>query len=458
MVSSRFALALGVRAVIFGALCVALAELLMHTRMYVLSLFVAVMAIGVLVNLGRSVLTADRALAHFVDHLAASEFSRSTLAVAGGQGFENLAAAIDRAIQVLNDSRATQQRQVEQVRALLDNVSTVLLTVEEDGSIHPANRAARKRAAKGVRQLTDLGLPAHAAELIGGLPAGQRAVVRLEGGERVLVSVAQIKTTQSTRRLISLQDIEGELDAAEINAWQNLVRVLAHEMMSSLTPVSSLAESVEPLLARVAAASPDPLTRTLLDEITESVQTIRRRSVGLMSFIEHYRKVARVPRPHLRSVPAAELIRRIDRLMSATFALGNVRYTSHVMPDTLEILADADLLEQALINLLHNAIEATASSTAPCVELSCEARDEEVVIAVRDNGQGVDPHMLDRIFVPFFTTKRGGSGIGLTLVRQIARAHDGQIDVGSCKPRGAVFSLRLPVGASGVDGACKTIS
>jgi len=269
------------------------------------------------------------------------------------------------------------------------------------------------------------------------LRPGGRAVIRLQTGQRVLAAAARFSSQGQARTLVSLQDIQSELDATEIKAWQDLARILAHEMMNSLTPVASLAQSVRPLLAH-----PNPGNLT---DVAAAIDVIADRSAGLMNFVERYRQVADLPRPVFQPVKLSGVIAAVDQLLVPMLVSKGVTYKSQVEPSDLIVRADPAMIEQALINLLRNAMDAVSGQPAPHIEIDGRREGEEVVITVADNGAGVDPAVLDRIFVPFFTTKPGGSGVGLSLVRQIALAHGGQIEAASNSPRGMLFRWRCPI-------------
>jgi len=274
-----------------------------------------------------------------------------------------------------------------------------------------------------------------AAEVVRALAPGARQIVRLADGQDTLASVAQFSTPDGRRRrLIALQRITGELDAVESKAWQDIAQVLAHEMMNSLTPISSLSESLEDLLRRSDS----------LGEAAAAVEAIKRRSLGLMNFIERYRLVAELPKPLPRPIAAHAFIAGIDQLLSATLKEKGTAFRSTILPADLQIRADPELLEQAVINLLRNSIDAVADSACPTVEVSCHSEDGQAVIEVSDNGRGLSRDQMSQIFIPFFTTKPGGSGIGLSLARQIVLAHGGQIEARENSPKGTVFKLILP--------------
>jgi nitrogen fixation/metabolism regulation signal transduction histidine kinase len=344
--------------------------------------------------------------------------------------------------------RLKSERQLQYTEALLDTVTAALLVIREDGTVVLANRSARRLAGQPVSTLHEIAaLGGTTASLLQSMQPGARRVAYLADGQPVYVSATEFRGAGNggKQRLISLQRIAGELDAVEIKAWQDVASVLTHEMMNSLTPIASLSENLEQLLRD--AQQTKSLDPTSI-EVSAALEAIKRRSQGLMSFVERYRAVAELPAPDLQPVDLERLFAGVDRLMSPMLREAGVAYQRRSESPAPSILADADLLEQAIINLIRNAAEAAAEADGPAVTVDCELRDGEWVIAVADNGQGLNEQQRERIFVPFYTTKPDGSGIGLSLARQIAFAHRGRIDVEPNDPSGAVFSIVLPVAPS----------
>jgi signal transduction histidine kinase len=247
------------------------------------------------------------------------------------------------------------------------------------------------------------------------------------------------------RRLISLQNIESELTAHELAAWQTVIRVMAHEVMNSLTPISSLAASAQELVEDVLAQSPpeDP-RRPSLEDAREALETMARRSEGLLHFVQNHRRLTRRMVARIEVVPVRRIFARLQRLLAGELAVRNIRFAMHVVPETLEVAVDVELLDQALINLVRNAMEALREETEGKITLSAimEAGGR-TTIAVADNGSGIPADQREKVFVPFFTTKRQGSGIGLTLVRQIATVHDAAVSISDTEGGGTTVSLRF---------------
>jgi nitrogen fixation/metabolism regulation signal transduction histidine kinase len=428
----RFALgalarAAGIGALAFGALMAGER----HLWATALVLVLALLLVGF--DLARSASAADRLIAQFVEGLTAEGNERP----APQPGLRQAAAAIERAFDRLGAARAERQRRIDHLEALLDNVAAALLVLNDAGQVVSANRAARQNlgAIPGALAAVTAFPPATAVRLRS-LPPGGREIVRLADGQALLAQTAAFTTEGRRLTLVSLQRLAGELDAVELKAWQDLTRVLAHEMMNSLTPILSLSES---LGARLKAKGAKPA------DLADDAAVIARRSERVMHFVERYRALAELPAPELESIRAADLAASLDKLMAPMMDAAGVDYASRVAPPRLSLSADRELIEQALINLLKNALEAVRGRQAPAVRLAIRQDEAQLMLIVEDNGPGLPAEDPEAAFVPFFTTKEGGSGVGLTLARQIALAHGGRLEHAPRPGGGAVFRIWLPV-------------
>jgi nitrogen fixation/metabolism regulation signal transduction histidine kinase len=427
----RFAVGAALRATAIGVLAFG-AVLAAERHLWATVLVLAALILLVVLDLARSLSAADRALAQFVEGLSAEGYERP----APQAGLGRFAASVERSLGRLADARAERQGRIDHLEALTDNVAAALLVVDADAHVVSANRAARQNLAAAAGPLAAIPTISHSAFIrLRSMVPGSREIVRLADGRAMLAQAAAFTAEGRRLTLISLQSVAGELDAVELKAWQDLVRVLAHEMMNSLTPICSLSEGLAAQLARPDA---DPA------EVASSLEVIARRSAHLMSFVDRYRRLTELPKAEPERIPAAGLVAGLDRLMAPMMAEAGVDYASSVAPKRLALQADPDLLEQALINLLKNALEAVRGEPGAAVRLACRIEEGQAVLVVEDNGPGLPAADPEQAFVPFFTTKAGGSGVGLTLARQVALAHGGRLEHLARQPHGAIFRLCLP--------------
>jgi nitrogen fixation/metabolism regulation signal transduction histidine kinase len=354
-------------------------------------------------------------------------FGVARLVLPGQDGDESLAA--NRAITRLQAEQKRGVQTQDHLQALLDTVSAALLVVKEDGRATGANRAARLLLkGEGPRLAEISAIGGDAAQAIAQLVPGRPALVRLAGGRQMFASSAYFSDGGESQRLVSLQAVAGELDALQLKAWEDMSRVLAHEIMNSLTPIASLSESLSGMVRQEGASR----------EVVEATDTVARRAHGLAGFVARYRQVAELPEPRPQSISLQTLADDVRALMR----LDGIRYDCRI--EVTCVTADPDLLGQAVINLLHNAVDAVTGVEDPAITLACREEDGAVIIAVSDNGKGIPAQFREDIFVPFFTTKAGGSGIGLSVVRQIALKHGGWVSADSNESGGATFKLVLP--------------
>jgi len=430
--------AIAVRLIVFCLLATAVVQLLANTHLYATAIILLSLSALAVHDLHRLLARAEREIDRLLEVATTTSGTNEPRA-----GSASSPARLPWTSTQQPADQLQRERQLQFTEALLDTVSAALFVLREDGAPILANRSARRLAGQAVSSLHQIAaLGNTTATLLQAMQPGARYVAYLADGQPVHVAAAEFcGAGEGRHRLISLQRIAGELDAIEVKAWQDVATVLTHEMMNSLTPIASLSENLEQLLLDAQRTNTMDLA---IIELSGALEAIKRRSHGLMSFVERYRAVSELPQPDLRLVDLEQLFAGIHRLMGTMLQEAGVAYRCHLRPSMPSILADADLLEQAVINLIRNAAEAAANAEAPSVTVTCESRDGELVIAIADNGGGLSEQQRERIFVPFYTTKPEGSGIGLSLARQIAFAHRGRIEIQSNHPRGSMFSLVLP--------------
>lgn len=358
------------------------------------------------------------------DFFAAVNYEDFTRRFIGDDVDTELKEAFNRVLSKFQDARAETELQTSYLETIVRHVPIPFIAARPDGAVTLVNIPARQltglAALTRIDQLAelDLALPG----LMRSIEPGRQQLLqtKLRGVPAELrVSVSEIRMAAGNERLYSIENLSGELTAREASAWRNLIRVLTHEIMNTLTPVTSLAETTVSLLD-----NPDAK-----NDVRQSVETISRRSEGLMKFVLRYRELLKVPHPIPAIVSVASALHTVRTLMSDE--LTGVQVTIDVSPETLELTADVDLLDQVLINLVRNSLDAMKGTELPQLEMRGRLSFGRILISVRDNGHGIDAETIEQIFVPFFTTKREGSGIGLSLSRQIMSAHGGEIAVES---------------------------
>lgn len=435
-----FALRLAARGALAGGLFVAAALLLWSGKPVSAAIALALAgAAGVaLVRVARQ---AERAMEDLVEQLAIGADDRPPRLDPAFRAFDT---GIDRALAAMRAERAGHAEQTGALQALLDTVPAALFVTGEAGEIVLANRPARALAPAQVSHLARHGAFApDDAILLVTAPPGSKRLLRLTDGRAALAGIAVFTLADGTRRrLVSVQIVAEELGAVELNAWHHLSRVLAHEMMNSLSPVVSLAESLAAIMAQPEGGQ----DRT---EIAACLDLMVRRANHLMRFVERYRAMLDMPEAMPQAVHMADFAADLTRIVQAGSPHIALRW--RVEPPGLVAAIDRELMEQALINLLKNAAEAVAHAPDPAIDLAITELDGGTLIEVADNGPGLsaDP---DTLFLPFYTTKAGGSGIGLAVARQVAHAHGGTLAARS-DARGARFTLRFPTGPVSGGGA-----
>ena len=326
------------------------------------------------------------------------------------------------------------------LETLLDTVDTSMLIVDKLGYVQWMNRAGvQELCGHTIHHLDELQvLNRDFPSVLESLQPGEVKVVRIykeEMMQDMAVTVTDYSNRRIDLRLVNLKNIRSVLEENEMEAWQKLVRVLTHEIMNSITPIISLSDT---LCERAVQQGMDESSLML-----QGMQTIHRRSKGLLNFVENYRKLSRLSSPMLAPVSVGDLLGDIKKL----FASSKVQYVYRIEDESRVLMADRSQMEQVLINLLKNATEACVEQEHPEVVVATSYDQEKRIfrLSVTDNGCGILPEVLDRIFIPFFTTKPTGSGIGLSLCKQIMTLHGGSLQVTSEVGKGSCFTLKLVI-------------
>jgi len=408
----------------------------------------AAVLVLLVVELWRYVSRTNREVARFFDAARYADYSHRFDFVGQGSGFRVLGETFSDILGRMRERSNEQESGLRRATALIEHIPVPLMTLYADESITLQNNAARRLfGAEHVTQLKDLRRFGFSfAESVATAVPGVRQLVTfsVEGIEyKLTLATTELIVAGKNERLVSLQDIQSELDATQAEAWEDLVRVLTHEIMNSITPVTSLAKTATDVVGdmtdRIQAGEP---IEDDLEDLRDAIGTVARRSDSLMQFVDGYRQITRLAPPEKKRVRLADLFDTVVRLAKAECPRDDVEFSIGVSPSELDVYADRDLLEPVLINLLRNAWQATESVDQAMVSVTGRFnRRHNIVVEIADNGKGVPADIAHKIFVPFFTTKEGGSGVGLALARQVMIAHGGFIRVGDNDADGATFSL-----------------
>lgn len=342
-----------------------------------------------------------------------------------------------------------ENRQQEQYfRTLLEHLAAGIITYNDKGFILHANSSAKKLLSIDV--LTHLQQIARKDlklfEAINSIKPFERKLIAInaESGEiQLSLKATSFKTNENELVILSIQDIKNELDEKEIESWMKLIRVLMHEIMNSITPITSLSESLSNIYSTGGKpVLPEQVNTKTIATTLQGLNVIKEQGKGLMSFVESYRKLTRVPEPEKKLFKVADLMSRVQILYNSLEKNDRTNLSVSLTSPDLEIFADQNLISQILINLLKNALEANENNNDGKIRIvASEGTNNHPEICVIDNGPGIPEENIDEIFVPFFTTRQNGSGIGLSISKQIMRVHGGNLKVRSIPDKETVFCL-----------------
>ncbi len=461
MLLKRFRVRVIMHVLLLTAWIALLVILATGTTLYATMLVTACLILFQFFALVRCVERTNQQLSGFLTAVKHGDFSQTFRDKDLGSSFSDMVGLFNEVMEKLRLTRSQQEEQYRYLQTVIHHVGVGLISFGGDGRVDLLNHAAKQLLKvshlNNINHLARQNQPL--AEALLSLKHGEKALVKINEGEmELMIRAAEFRLQEQKYTLVSLQNIVMELQEKETEAWQNLIRVLTHEIMNSMTPITSMAATLLDLLGSSPAAGtveknpggvPAPAESMVMDEetledMTAALTTIRKRGQGLTHFIESYRNLTLLPKPSFKLFGVAELFGRVEKLMEHKFKERGIGFRWRVEPESLELTADIGLLEQVIINLVLNAVDALEDVSEPELELSAEVDDVgRPVIRVVDNGPGIVAEAVDRVFIPFFTTKQKGSGIGLSLTRQIMKLHRGTVNVQSVPDVKTVFSLKF---------------
>lgn len=416
---------------------------------YLSGLMLLVLVIYLGHNLYCFVLNTNEKLTRFLESIRYSDFTSSFNADNQlGDSFTDLNQAFNEVLEAFRKTRAEKEEHLLYLNTLVQHVQVGLISFDPDGNIELINNIARRflnvTHIKNIKQLQYANPEMY--RLIRELPEGGKHLLRQSNDMQLSINATKISMHNKTYKLLSIQNIKSELQDKEIEAWQNLTRVLRHEIMNSITPITSLVSTLAEILEEdvVLTEGHYALDSESIEDIKEGLFTIQNRSEGLRRFVDAYKSFTSIPTPKKKLMNVKELVSSTVKLMQGELRAHMVEIQCQVSPEDLQLHADPQLLEMVLINLIKNANEALKGYDHGLIELNAFSDEHQrVVINLRDNGPGIEPEALSKIFIPFYTTKSTGSGIGLSLSREILQMHNAQLTVDSLPGQGSCFQIRF---------------
>jgi len=414
---------------------------------------VSLLLLVLVAELYRTIARTNLIVESLLDSIRFGDFNKTLRNTAAGMGFEGLADSAQEIIHAIASARIEKETQYQYLQTMLEHIHTAVLTLSENNEPELINPLAlnilglyntrkpswsdmEKKAPVFTKAVTSMG-------------DSGREMIRLSNtptGKQLLVLVNSVKIGGAPVRIITFQDIEPEIEQKEMESWQTISRIMAHEIMNSLTPLSSLTETGIMLLEKEGRPRDvAEVSQKTIENLYTALRTISGRNRALTEFIGSYRQLSRLPPPEKEELLVADLLAEISELYEIPCKAKGIVCSFSTGPDKLRVSADEAQIKQVLINLVKNATEALADMESPVIEISVKRILHQVAIEIYNNGPAIPPDILEKIFVPFYSTKTEGSGIGLSLSRQIISNHGGQIAVESERDKGTTFRVVLPV-------------
>ncbi len=450
MIFRSFRLKVIIRIALIGVLMGIFVFTINQGKWYVATGVTGVLILILLIELFYFIDRSNRDLYNLLLSLKHKDFTQSVATRFSERSFRELEEMFSEIRNVYRDASIEREVHYQYLQFIINHINVTLICFRADGAISLFNPAARK--------MLGITSPDHISiikkinedlyELILRLSSGQNELIRLIlKGELMHLSiyVTEFKLQEIPHKLVSIQNIKEELETQELESWQKLIRVLTHEIMNSVTPISSLSSAINEMLMEEDGTM-KPVSRIPADDIDDmynSLRTIEERSRGLLKFVGNYKDLTRMPQPVFMNIRLIDLFDQVSILMKKTLDKQKITFEVYSEGPELDVYADKDMILQILINLIANARDALERKKNKKIRMTGFRLGEKTFIQVSDNGQGIDRESIDKVFIPFFTTKKKGSGIGLSLARQIMRLHKGSIYFTTEEGKGTTFTLEF---------------
>ena len=453
MALNKFFINVFVRVTIIVLSCVVLGILLQHLdRGYYYTLtgiiFLIVLQAWLLVNeVNKTNADLEKFFSSVQDHDSSVRFQEES----ENSSFRKLHDRMNHLNTIIQNVKIENERANQFMQSIVDHVDIGLLSFDNEGKIEIYNRAAiRYVHVHQPRQLSSIKMQNEELfKIINSIRPGHDILYKTLIDnllQSILIKATEFRLDSKVIKLVSFQDITNELDKKELDSWQKLIRVLTHEIMNSISPITSLTSVIAGYFKKKDdgnPVSPEKINHQIISKTLSGLNTIEETGKGLLDFVDKYRSLTSLPRPNFCLFTIESLFRNCRQLMESTIS-SDIKIRAGVNPEDIALSADYAQVEQVLINLIKNAGDAISDKKNGTIHLKAFRVDEGTIIQVEDNGTGISDDIMEDIFVPFYTTKANGSGIGLSLSRQIMQNHKGTISVNSAPDKGAIFTLKFP--------------
>jgi two-component system nitrogen regulation sensor histidine kinase NtrY len=426
-----------IRVILIIALAIAIAFSLRDDK-WPLAVLMAILLIGVSWSLFHYIGQTNRDLASFLKSIQYNDFTATTSGRHKGRDFKVLHDSFNLINKKFQEIRADKEANHQFLQAIVAHIDIGLLGYNQEKEVILMNKALQRMLHRSylVNLSTLQQIDEQLWKTLTELKPGERELIKLKIDgklQQLAIRCTELKLKEDLFRLVSFQNIQPELEEQELVAWKKLIRILTHEIMNSVAPIASLSSTISGMI--------DNGSDIETAQIKKSLQVINKRSEGLLDFTETYRTLTRIPPPRFQEVNGKELIEEIATLITPDLDAQGITLNVAIPNKPVCFQADPALLEQVLINLLRNASDAVNGNPAPEITLRLSHSAAKAIIIIADNGCGISEEDMEQIFVPFFTTKEHGSGIGLSLSRQIIRLHKGTLDLQSKEGEGTVVKV-----------------
>lgn len=421
-----------------------------QTEYYITPILCLVALVYQMYSMIRKVEKANRDLKSFLESIRFSDFSRTFQLEGLGSSFDELKKQFNDVIMDFQKIRSEKEEHYHYLQNIIEHVGISILAYLKDGKVELINNSAKRLfQMSNINNIHDLeNWSPELTEALMVIRPGDNKLIKVNEKDDILqlaIYATEFKLGERRIFLVSLKNIQSELEAQELDAWQKLIRVLTHEIMNSIAPIASLSSTINTMVSdvkdEVLEKLPGSTTETI-DDIKAALDTIYKRTTGLVHFVETYRNLTRIPKPNFSIFKIDDLFRNIHGILKEDLQKNNIECDYIVESPSMELTADENLIEQVMINLLQNSIQSLEKSKNGKIQMKAFFNKRgKKLIQVIDNGQGIIPEVGDKIFIPFFTTKISGSGIGLALSKQILRLHDATITMTSIPEEETLFTL-----------------